>query len=500
MARIAIGGFQHETNTFASTRAGFDEFARHDAWPALVRGPRLLEAVSGINLPIRGFMEAAREDGHELVPLTWCSAEPSSFVTEDAFERIAGMIAEDLAALGPFDAVYLDLHGAMVAEHRQDGEGEMLARVRAVVGPETPLVASLDLHANVTERMVREASAMSIYRTYPHVDMEQTGARAWILLRRLLAGERLAKAFRKAPFLVPLPAQWTEAAPTRHLYDRVMALELEGTAGVDLALAFPPADILECGPAVIAYDRDPRLAARAAERLSEALLAAEPAFDSTMLDAPGAVRAALAEPRGPVVLADAQDNPGAGARSDTVGVLEALVAQGARRAALGLLWDPEVAREAHARGVGADFEAPLGGKSGRPGQAPFRARFRVAALGDGVFDCTGEMYRGVRTDLGPVAVLAVAEADCDVSIVVSSRRFQNLDQACFRHIGIEPRRQHILAVKSTVHFRADYGAIASRTIVVESPGENPCRPLALDYRRLRQGVRLEPCGPEHRRA
>ena len=200
------------------------------------------------------------------------------------------------------------------------------------------------------------------------------------------------------------------------------------------------------------------------------------------------------------MLADAQDNPGAGATSDTVGILEELVRQNARRAALAVLCDPEVARMAHASGEGAAFDAALGGKSGMPGQRPFRGRFRVERLGDGVFDCTGQMYRGTTTNLGPTALLAVAGADCDVRVVVSSHRFQNLDQACFRHIGIVPEDQHILAVKSTVHFRADYDPIASRTLVVESPGENPCRLENLDYRNLREGVRLGPLGPEHRRA
>lgn len=500
MARIAIGGFQHETNTFASTHAGFEEFLKHDAWPGLVRGPELFDAVAGINLPIWGFIQAAREDGHELVPLCWSSAEPSSYVTEDAFERITGMMVEDLRTHGPFDAVYLDLHGAMAVEHVQDGEGETLARVRRAVGPGVPVVNSLDLHANITEQMVAVSDVMSIYRTYPHIDMEQTGARVYGLMRRVLSGERFHKAFRKAPFLVPLSAQWTEAEPNRGLYDMVTGLELDGTACVDLALAFPPADIHECGPAAVAYDPDPVVARRAADAVMDAFIAAEGRFDNALTREDEAVRLAMAAPHGPVVLADAQDNPGAGGTSDTVGVLEALVRNHARKAALALLWDPDVAREAHALGVGATFEAPLGGKSGRPGQRPMRARFRVETLGDGVFKCTGEMYRGVTTNLGPMAVLSVEEADCDVKVVVSSQRFQNLDQACFRHIGIEPTEQQILVVKSTVHFRADYEPIASRTIVVESPGEHPCRLVGLDYRHLREGVRLEPLGPEHRLA
>ena len=210
------------------------------------------------------------------------------------------------------------------------------------------------------------------------------------------------------------------------------------------------------------------------------------------------MRAAIAETRGPVVLADAQDNPGAGGTCDTVGILAALVRHHARRAALGVLCDAEVARLAHAAGEGAAFDAPLGGKSGEPGQAPFRGRFEVERLGDGVLTCRGQMYRGNVTALGPMAVLRVLDADCDVRVVVASQRVQNLDQVFFSGMGIAPREQHILVVKSTVHFRADYEPIASRVIVVESPGAHPCRLTTLPYRRLREGVRLEPNGPPHR--
>ena len=186
MARIAVGGFQHETNTFAPQRATWDDFARADAWPGFVRGPELIEAVRGYNLPIAGAIEALRAAGHELVPLCWCFATPSSYVQRDAYERIVGAILDDLAAHGAtdgrIDGIYLDLHGAMVAEHHDDGEGELLHRIRALVGDRLPIVTSLDYHANMTRVMVRHASAMIGYRTYPHIDMAATGGRAGLCL------------------------------------------------------------------------------------------------------------------------------------------------------------------------------------------------------------------------------------------------------------------------------------------------------------------------------
>ena len=328
--------------------------------------------------------------------------------------------------------------------------------------------------------------------------MDVTATRVYGLLTRLLAGEKFAKAFRKAPFLVPLSAQWTDTSPNRELYDLVMALDLEGVANVDLALAFPPADIRDCGPAVVAYDPDAGEAARVADQVMDAFIAAEAHFDNDMLSPDQAVQRAMAMGSGPVVLADAQDNPGAGGTSDTVGILESLVRNRAHRACIALLNDPQVAAMAHQAGEGQVISAGLGGKAGRGDPAPFNGEFLVERLGDGIFTCTGEMYRGTTTNLGPMALLKVAGADCDVRVVVSSSRFQNLDQACFGHIGVDPAQQQILVVKSTVHFRADYDPIAAATLVVEAPGEHPCRLVSLPYRNLRGGIRLEPMGPVHR--
>jgi len=500
MARIAVGGFQHETNTFAPQQATFFDFEKHDGWPGLSRGPALLEAVEGMNLPVAGAIAAARDDGHETVPLLWCSAEPCSYVTEDAFERITAMLCEDLAAHGPFDGVYLDLHGAMVVEHHQDGEGEILRRVRAVVGDELPLVASLDLHANVTEAMIAGADVLTIFRTYPHVDMADTGARAYRQLARRLAGTRVAKAFRKLPFLVPLTGQCTYFDPAKSLYALAEELEDGRAQSADFAFGFPPADILECGPGVVAYDPDPERAQAAAEAYYDAVLDAEARFENPILPAEEAVRRALANRDGrPVVLADAQDNPGAGGSSDTVGLLRELVRQGARGAVMAILNDPEIAARALEAGLGASIEAGLGGKSGQPGQAPYRARFAVEALGDGRFAGTGTLLKGARMELGPMALLRVEEGDSEVRVVVGSKRFQCLDQSIFRHLGIEPAAQRIVAVKSSVHFRDDFDPIAAETIAVEAPGAHPCRLLDVPYRNLREGVRLEPGGPVFRR-
>jgi len=489
MTRIAIAGFQHETNTFGATKAGFAEFVEADAWPGLLQGEAVIAGTAEHNLPMAGFIEAAHiEAAHtdpsiELVPLLWCAAEPSSYVTDDAFDRIAGMILAGLAEAGPLDGLYLDLHGAMVTESHEDGEGELLRRVRQAVGPNLPIAVSLDFHANVTSDMVKQVSALTIFRTYPHIDMAAAGARAFTLLRHLLSGGVLHAAFRQAPFLVPLTAQYTGAEPCAGLYGLLKA-PLAGVISADIAMGFPAADIF-------VYGTSQAVAEAEANRLLAALEAVETAFDPQLLPARDAVREAMAfKGEKPVVLADVQDNPGAGATADTTGLLAALVNEGAQGALLGLLDDPETAAKAHAVCLGGEFEAALGGKAGLPGQPPYAGRFRVEALSEGRFPFTGEMYHGSVAEIGPTTLLRVLNGGADVQVAVGSKRCQYLDQAVFSHLGIDPATQRILAVKSTVHFRADFEPIAGRILYAETPGANPCRLETVDYQRLRPGMRF----------
>src|SRR5882672_9755671 len=185
MTRIAVGGFLHETNTFAPTKATYDAFVHGGGWPRMEVGGNVLKTLRHINVGLAGFIEAAEAEGWELVPTIFTAATPSAHVTRDAFERIAKVMIDGIASAGRLDAVYLDLHGAMVTEHLDDGE--ILARVRQVIGMELPLVTSLDLHANVTPEMVEHADALIAYRTYPHVDMADTGRAAAKHLALLLS-------------------------------------------------------------------------------------------------------------------------------------------------------------------------------------------------------------------------------------------------------------------------------------------------------------------------
>ncbi|WP_374377641.1 M81 family metallopeptidase [Dongia sp.] len=494
MARIAIGGFQHETNTFAPVRASFEDFEMADGWPGLTRGEAIFETFKGINLPLPGFIDAAKAAGHELRPLLWCSASPSAHVERGAFERITGELIDLIKKQGKLDGLYLDLHGAMVTEHFEDGEGEILERIRAIVGPALPIVVSLDLHANLTERMVRHASALVVCRTYPHVDLAETGGRAADLMTRLLRHGPLAKAMRRADYLVPLPWQCTLINPAAALYRVVEEAEGQGrAASASFAFGFPPADIAECGPAVVVYAEDAARANAEADRLIGMVNAAEAEFAGKIWQKDEAVRYAMnksASTNRPIILADTQDNPGAGGNSDSVDLLEALVSLKAAGAVFANLYDPETAKIAHEAGLHASFERGIGAWCGSSGLEKFRGRFEVLALGDGNFKATGPFYRGNQMQLGPMALLGIG----GTKIVVTSRKQQAADQAMLRHLGVEPRDAKILALKSSVHFRADFQPIAEEILIVAAAGDNPVDNRALPYRHLRKGMRLMPLG------
>jgi microcystin degradation protein MlrC len=492
--RVAIGGFMHETNTFGPSKAGLEAFVEGGGWPSLSEGPALINATRNVNMGICGFIEAAEAQGWDTVPTLWCAASPSAHVTENAFETITNRIVDGIRSVERLDAVYLDLHGAMVAEHVDDGEGEILTRIRDVIGPDVPLVASLDLHANATRRMFDMADALIAYRTYPHIDMAETGRRSALYLRRLMSGERDAKAFRQVPFLIPIAWQCTLMEPGRSLYARLPALEERGIGSASLLMGFPAADFADCGPSIVVYAPSQEIADETADDLLRAVAEQESAFSGRVYSPREGVLQAmkLADSASrPVVIADTQDNPGAGGDSDTTGMLRALVEADAKRAAIGAIIDPLAAIRAHEAGIGARVRLSLGGKSGIEGDAPLEADYVVESLSDGRLTASGPFYGGARMQLGPSACLRLG----DVRIVVASRKAQMADQEMYRFVGIEPTQQAILVNKSSVHFRADFESIAEAVLVCAAPGPMPVDPAALPFTRLRKGMRLSPNGP-----
>jgi microcystin degradation protein MlrC len=492
--RVALAGFLHETNTFAPSSADMASFVQGGGYMSMARGAALMTAGRGINLGIGGAVDHGDAAGWDMAPVLWCGAIPSAHVTQDAYDLISAEIVDGIAAALPLDGVFLDLHGAMVAQHLDDGEGALIARVRTVVGSHVPIVAALDLHGNITAQMVDAADVLVGFRTYPHVDMAETGRRAALQLDALMArGTPFAKALRRLDFLIPIAWQSTMMEPARGIYNRMAALESGDTFSVSFFPGFPAADFPECGPTVVAYGATQAAADAAADAVAADVNRAEPAFVGQAFDPDAGVAEAIriaATATKPVIIADTQDNPGAGGDSNTTGMLRALVRADAKRAALGIMVDPAAARAAHDAGQGAVIDIALGGFSGIPGDSPFHAKFMVETLSDGKFIASGPFYGGAPLNLGPSACLRIG----DVRVVLTTHKAQMADQQMYRFVGIEPTEQAILVNKSSVHFRADFQPIAETILVCTAPGPMPLSPASLPWTRLPAGLKLEPMG------
>jgi microcystin degradation protein MlrC len=494
--RVALAGFVHESNSFAPTPAGLAAFRHGGGYLPLSRGAEIIARARGVNLPICGAVEHGEGAGWEMIPTLYAGALPSAPVTEEAYRLLGGELVDSILAANrakPLDAVFLDLHGAMVAANEPDGEGALLKRLRAGLGPNVKMVAALDLHGNITPAMVEAADALVGFRTYPHVDMRETGLRAAALLDRLMQGAPCFKAFRQIDFLIPISWQSTLMQPGQALYAMTEAEERDGVASVSLFMGFPAADFEGCGPCVVAYGETQAKADAAAARVARAVEDAEDDFRGEAHAPEEGVRRAVALAQGaakPVVLADTQDNPGAGGDSDTTGMLRALIACDAQRAAIGLMVDAEAAAQAHEAGEGAEITLTLGGRSRIPGDAPFTHSFVVEKLSDGRFVATGPFYAGAKMELGRSACLRAR----GVRVVLTSEKTQLADREMFRFVGIQPEEQAILVVKSSVHFRADFQPYAEAILTCVAPGPMPISPAALPFTRLREGMKLEPKG------
>jgi microcystin degradation protein MlrC len=324
--------------------------------------------------------------------------------------------------------------------------------------------------------------------------MADTGRAAAKHLALLLkTKQKMAKAFRQLPFLIPISWQCTNDQPTKGIYQKLAALQSEAVPTLSFAPGFPAADFVHCGPSVFAYGRTQADADAAADKLAALIESHENDFDGRIYTPDEGVRHAMelaTRAKKPIIIADTQDNPGAGGDSDTTGMLRALVRNNAKRAAIGAIYDPASAKAAHAAGVGATVTLALGGKSGIPGDAPYKETFVVEKLSDGQFVASGPYYGGRDMDMGPSAALRIG----DVRVVVSSHKAQLADQSMYRYVGIEPTEQSILVNKSSVHFRADFEPIAEKLLICAAPGAMPADTAALPWTRLRPGIRIKPNG------
>ena len=477
MKKLLIAEFRHETDSFCPQKADMEAFRKRD----LHMGREMESAYRGVRNEPGAFLDVfgRREDIH-LIEVLGMTAMPSGPVTAEAYAFGRGHILDAIRREQP-DGVLLALHGAMVAEGHDDGEGDLLEEVRSLIGPDRPLVASLDLHANITAKMARNADALVPYEEYPHTDMYETGYVAARIIEGMLDGTcHPCMGYHRVPYLNPM---FPSALPEIQVFlDMCREAEAQdGVIAVRLAHGFYPSDIEEMGMAVIALtEGDAALAQRIADRIGEAVWEGRdtlkrhfPTLDEAlaMLEEPG---------EGPLVIADASDNPGGGGLCDTTFILREVLRRGLRGIAFGMFADPDSVRRCVEAGVGQEVDLMLGGMSDPAfsgGPVPLRARVRT--LTDGFYRNRDEMNQGALNNLG---VTAVVEAGGNL-IIISTHRLQPYDAEIFRHCGISPERQRALVVKSAVHYRNSFGKFARRMVEVSLPGFVVPVPDGLPFRK-----------------
>jgi microcystin degradation protein MlrC len=479
--RIAIGGFQHESNSFAAKPTELSDFTRR-----ITRGAELFERWKDTHHEMTGLLEGAAAHGLALVPSIMASATPGGPVTADAFETLCSDLLAPLTSDPPVDGMLLALHGAMVSERFPDGDGEVVRRARAALGPDRPLVVTLDFHTNVSQQMVDHSTALVIYKTNPHIDQRPRGQQAAALMAGILAGKvRPAQALAKPPMVWNILHQYTRAEPLRSIMEAAAELERDGSALVaNVAAGYPYSDVQEMGPSVVVVtDNDADRAVSLAEELSTRMWECR---DRIRIDLPNpaeAVRLAVASDKRPVVIVEMGDNIGGGSPGDSTAILEEIVRQRAPEA-ISVMFDPDAAAACAGAGIGAEVTLEVGGKTDQLHGKPVRVQGRVRALTDGRYIEREPRHGGAtRGDQGLTAVVEVVNGS---RVILNSRRTAPMSIHQLTSSGIAPEQQKILVVKAAIAYRAAYEPIAGEIVECDSPGITAVNPLRFEYKHVRR--------------
>jgi microcystin degradation protein MlrC len=480
--RIAVGCIGHETNTFSTLPTTIDSFQEASYYT----GNEIIGAFKQTNSITGGFIEGARELDLELVPLLWTFAVPSGTIEQAAYDGLKRKFLDLLQRAGPLDGVLLDLHGAMVTEELEDAEGDLLDAVRRHVGT-LPIVATLDLHANSTAKMAACADVIIGFDTYPHIDCHERGLEAIRLMNAILRGRiQPVMAYRQLPLLTPPPPQCTMKPPMSEAVERLHSVEaLPGIVTATLSMGFPFSDIHDAGTSVlVTADRDQALAEQHAEELARYIWDRRESFRADLISVEEAIERAARTDGRPFVLAEGSDNPGGGAPCDGTAILRAFIQSDVQDAVVAVICDPEsVARSVQA-GVGNQVDLEVGGKSHPLHGDPVALTAYVKVVSDGVFVHKGRMFSRRVGEMGRTAVVKVG----GVEIILTERRTQPFDAEVLRSVGIEPRDRKLIALKSVVHFRADYTPIAHEILEVDTPGVHSANLFSFHYQKLRRPI------------
>ncbi|MBW2279309.1 MAG: M81 family metallopeptidase [Deltaproteobacteria bacterium] len=456
--RVAIAGVSHETNSYCKGQTQSEEF-----WT--LRGDRVLR-LAPTATDVGGMLAACEEIGATPVPTLVAGASPSGVIAAEVYAGFKREILERLRDAGELDAVALSLHGAGVVDGIDDLEGDLAEAVRDLVGPGVPVVATFDLHGNVTQRMADALSLMFGCHDYPHTDLYDRGVEAVRNVPALVRGDLQPVTWvESVPAL--LPTNTTLFGPARDVKDRCLELEKRpGVVDCTFFHGFPYTDTPLVGAHfTVTTHGDRELARKTAQEAARYLWSRREDFRPESLSCEQAIERARAVQGRPAVINETSDNPGGGTPGDGTHLLRAMVGAGLENACFGFIVDPVTAQAAHAAGVGATIDVEIGGRYDDLHGAPLAVSAYVKTLGDGYFRWQ-KMLRGVQAGLGRMARLVVGGID----VIVSSNRAQTFDAEVFAHLGIDVLRYDIVALKSSHHFRAGFQELAAGIITADPPG------------------------------
>lgn len=481
--RIVTGCISHETSTFTPVTTTRESFS---ARFGDVRGPAILEKFRGTNTPTGGFIDGAESHGFELIPTIFAEAHPSGPAPRSVFEEILQALLDGIAAAGAIDGVLLELHGAMVAEGIDDGEGHILAAVRQLVGPDTPIIAQLDIHSSISQQMVEMADVLIGRESYPEIDMAARGREcADVLVRILTEGVRPTMALHRLPMIWGMN-QVTAHPPMNAAIAELHRIEAEpGVVCGSIATGFPLADVPDMGSSVyIVTDNDQALAQRYADELAAWIWERRVDWQLAMPSTAEAVATAEAAGRYPAIFADRNDNPGGGSPGDSTGLLRTFIQAGLTDACVLYIVDPEAAAQCHAAGVGATITLDVGAKSTPLQGEPIRMTAEILACSDGHFHFEGPMFAGLTGEMGPSAHIC----QNGIHVILTSERGQPFDTAFARTLDLDPRQMRYIGIKSAAHFRAAYEPWAGAIYVVSEPSVHSADTGTLSFQRLGRKV------------
>ncbi|HEV8679127.1 MAG TPA: M81 family metallopeptidase [Stellaceae bacterium] len=478
--RLLIAMMKHETNTFSPVPTPLQRFGHG---PGPLYGEAAIAAYRRTGSGLGAYLDLAERERADIVLPIAAGAPPSRPVEDAAYEHIAGVICEAVAK-GGWDGIMLDLHGAMVTESLEDGEGELLRRIRAI-DAKTPIAVAYDMHANLYEAMIENATVVAGYRTYPHIDTYDTAKRAGEILLKAMRGEaRPVMAWGNVPMLPHVMRQGSDDHPNRELQDRVAAMASDGALAASLFTGFPHADIANAGlSAVVVTDGDRVLAARLRDELLDRAWRDREAFVYRLEPLEESLARAIAmAPQagdGPVILLDHYDNCASGGTIETTAVLAAILRAGLDGVAAFAIYDPAAVQQAIAAGVGAEISLAVGGRMAMPAipgdSKPLVVTGTVKTISSGRFRNKGPMGRGVQMDMGPAVVIDTGK----VEVALISRHVEPSDLNCLLALGIDPTQKRYVMLKSRIHWRAGMAKLAKA--VVECAGHGVC---TSDYSQL----------------